>query len=99
MLTPKQRQYLKAEAHPLKPVLHIGKGGVTPALAAELDQMLESLELMKIKVNQNSAEDADAVARALEGAVEGLVHMWTIGHTILVFRPSRERESRYHLPA
>ena len=48
MLTPKQRQYLKAQAHHLKPVVHIGKAGVTPALAAELDQMLESLELMKL---------------------------------------------------
>jgi len=99
MLTPKQRQYLKAEAHHLKPVLHIGKGGVTPALAAELDVVLESHELMKIKLNQNAAEDAETVARALEAAVEGLIHVWTVGHTLLVFRPSRERESRYHLPA
>ncbi|MCC6514209.1 MAG: YhbY family RNA-binding protein, partial [Geothrix sp.] len=34
MLTSKQRQYLKAQAHKLKPVMHVGKGGVTPAQAA-----------------------------------------------------------------
>nr|WP_320131953.1 ribosome assembly RNA-binding protein YhbY [uncultured Holophaga sp.] len=98
MLTPKQRQYLKAEAHPLKPVVHIGKGGVTEALAAELDQMLDSLELMKIKLNQNTSEDEESVVEALKAQVPGLEHVWTIGHTVLVFRPSRTRATRYALP-
>ena len=66
MLTPKQRQFLKAEAHHLKPVVHIGKAGVTDALAAELDQMLDSLELMKIKLNQNTSEDEEAAVEALK---------------------------------
>lgn len=99
MLTPKQRQYLKAQAHHLKPVVHIGKAGVTPALAAELDQMLESLELMKLKLNQNSFEDLDTVVQALEARVEGLVHVWTIGRTVLVYRASREKVTKYPLPA
>ncbi len=98
MLTSKQRQYLKAEAHHLKPVVHVGKGGVTPALAAELDQMLESLELMKIKLNQNTSEDEASVAEALVRMVPGLIHVWTIGHTLLVYRASRTRDTRYPLP-
>lgn len=98
MLTPKQRQYLKAEAHHLKPVVHVGKGGVTTALAAELDQMLESLELMKIKLNQNVGEDEETVAAALQAKVPGLIHVWTIGHTLLVYRASRTRDTRYPLP-
>jgi RNA-binding protein len=99
MLTPKQRQYLKAEAHQLKPVIHIGKSGVTKAIAQELDLMLESLELIKIKLNQNTAEDEDSVVKALVSMVDGLIHVWTIGHTLLVFRPSRNRPTRYHLPS
>lgn len=98
MLTPKQRQFLKAEAHHLKPVVHIGKAGVTEGLAAELDQMLDSLELMKIKLNQNTSEDEEAAAEALKAMVPGLEHVWTIGHTILVFRPSRTKPTGYALP-
>ena len=98
MLTPKQRQFLKAEAHHLKPVVHIGKAGVTDALAAELDQMLDSLELMKIKLNQNTSEDEVAAVEALKARVQGLEHVWTIGHTILVFRPSRTKPTGYPLP-
>ncbi len=99
MLTPKQRQYLKGEAHHLKAVVHIGKGGITPALVAELDIMLDSLELMKIKINDNSFEDKQSVIEALCAKVDGLQHVWTIGHTLLFFRASRTKETKYHLPA
>ena len=99
MLNPRQRQFLKAKAHALKPVLHIGKAGVTPALAEEMDLVLESLELIKVKLNKNTFEDADSVVKALGGRLEGLEHVWTIGHTLLLFRPSREKPSRYPLPA
>ena len=98
MLTPKQRQYLKAQAHHLKPAVHVGKAGASAGLAAELDQMLESLELIKIKLNQNAAEDPDAVMTVLKGQVDGIEHVWTIGHTLLVFRASRNKPSRYELP-
>jgi RNA-binding protein len=99
MLTPKQRQFLKAQAHSLKPVLHIGKAGVTGPLAQELDLVLESLELVKIKVNQNAAEGEESLVQALTERVPGLLHVWTIGHTLLVFRPSRNKPTRYDLGA
>ncbi len=99
MLTPKQRQFLKAQAHHLKPVLHVGKGGVSPAQAAELDVMMDSLELVKVKINPNSFEDEASAAAALCAAVPGLEHVWTIGHTLLLFRPSRSKATRYPLPA
>ncbi len=98
MLNPKQRQYLKAQAHHLKPTVHIGKSGVTEGLAAELDQMLESLELMKLKLNQNCVEPIEDVAEALVSRVPGLQHVWTIGRTLLVYRASRDKATRYPLP-
>ena len=98
MLTPKQRQFLKAEAHHMAPVVHIGKAGVTDALAQELEIMIESLELMKLKLNQNTFEDSDTVIEALTRKVPGLQHVWTIGHTLLVFRPSRNKVTKFPLP-
>jgi RNA-binding protein len=98
MLTPRQRQFLKAQAHPLKPHVHIGKSGLTPALGAELDTMLDSLELMKIKVNQNSSEDRDEVAEQLAAKVPGLEVVRTLGKTVLVFRASRTHPTQFPLP-
>ncbi len=99
MLTPKQRQYLKGEAHHLKPVVHVGKGGVTPALVSELDIMLDSLELVKIKLNQNTFEDEATVIAALSSKVVGLEHVWSIGKTMLFFRASRTKPTKFTLPA
>jgi len=98
MLTPRQRQFLKAQAHPLKAHVHIGKSGLTPALGAELDVMLDSLELMKIKLNQNSSEELEAVAGQLAAAVPGLEVVRTLGKTVLVYRASRTRPTQYPLP-
>lgn len=98
MLTPKQRQFLKAQAHPLKPNVHIGKSGVTDGLAAELDAMLESLELMKIKLNQNTFEDLATVTAALAAKVPGLEVVRTLGRQVLVFRASRLKPTAYPLP-
>lgn len=98
MLNPRQRQHLKAKAHPLKALLHIGKAGLTPALAAELDLVLEAHELVKVKLNKNTFEDEASVVQALQAHLPGLEHVWTIGHTLLLFRPSRERPTRFPLP-
>jgi len=98
MLTPRQRQFLKAKAHPLKANVHIGKAGVTPGLATELDAMLESLELMKIKLNQNTPEDLASVTQALTTLVPGLEVVRTLGHTVLVYRASRLAPTAYPLP-
>jgi RNA-binding protein len=95
MLTSKQKQLLKAEAHHMKPVAHVGKQGVTDALARELDVVLDSLELIKIKLNQNTFEDEVSAAQALVGKLPGLEHVWTIGHTILLFRPSRTHPTKF----
>lgn len=98
MLTPRQRQDLKALAHPLKASVHVGKAGVTQALGEELDVMLDSLELVKIKVNANAHEDLARAQAQLLARVAGLEVVRTLGHTLLVYRASRTHPTRYPLP-
>jgi RNA-binding protein len=98
MLSPRQRQFLKAQAHPLKAHVHVGKSGLTPALGAELDVMLDSLELVKIRLNSNSSEELEGVAAQLAAAVPGLEVVRTLGKTVLVYRASRTHPTQYPLP-
>lgn len=53
MLSNKQKQALKAQAHSLKPVIMIGDKGITEGLIAETDSSLEHHELLKVKIAHN----------------------------------------------
>ena len=49
MLTSAERKALKAKAHKLDPVVHIGAKGVTDEVIAEIDRALRSHELIKVR--------------------------------------------------
>ena len=49
-LSAKQRKYLKALAHHLKPVIQVGNAGVTAAVVKEITQALDAHELLKIRL-------------------------------------------------
>ena len=89
-LTAAQTRFLRGQAHDLKAVLQIGNKGVTPAFLAELDAVLEQHELVKVKVAGEDREARDAMIGELaEKADAALVQR--IGHTAVLYRPSKER--------
>lgn len=90
VLTSSQTRFLRGQAHDLKALLQIGGKGVTPAFIAELDGVLEHHELIKVKV---SGEDRDARDAIIAELVEqtGAALVQRIGHTAVLYRPSKER--------
>uniref|UniRef100_UPI00402AA20D YhbY family RNA-binding protein n=1 Tax=Succinivibrio sp. TaxID=2053619 RepID=UPI00402AA20D len=46
-----QRQFLKAQAHSLKPVVLLGNDGLSESVLKELDSRIEHLELIMIRLN------------------------------------------------
>ncbi len=73
MITTKIRSNLKSIAHPLKPLMHIGKGGVSESVLNQAREHLYSTELFKIKVLKNceytAREITDELAEMLEADV------------------------------
>ena len=51
-LTTKQKQFLKAKAHPLKPIIFIGHNGFTDNVKNEIDRGLEDHALIKISIQK-----------------------------------------------
>ncbi len=47
-----ERKYLRGLAHGMKPVIQIGKKGLSPDVITHIDQALKDLELIKIKFNE-----------------------------------------------
>ena len=89
-LTAAQTRFLRGQAHDLKALLQIGNKGVTPAFLAELDAVLEQHELVKVKVAGEDRAARDAMIGELaEKADAALVQR--IGHTAVLYRPSKER--------
>lgn len=86
-LTPKQRAHLRGLSHAVKPVLHVGKEGVTTAAVRALEQALSTRELVKVRVLEAAPEDARATAAALAARVPGTSVVQTMGRTATLYRP------------
>ena len=75
MLTSKERADLRAKANTLDTLLIVGKGGVTEALLAEAESVLEAHELVKGRVLESALlsarEASDAICAATGAEVRG----------------------------
>ena len=92
----KQRRYLKSLANQLKPVVYVGKEGVSPALLRSIEDAYNTSELIKVKLERNSPLDRKELgARLAEATTSYLIQI--LGHTILLYRPDPE-EARLQLP-
>ncbi|KRG66326.1 RNA-binding protein YhbY [Stenotrophomonas chelatiphaga] len=88
-LTASQTRFLRGQAHDLKALLQIGGKGVTPAFLAELEEVLERHELIKVKVAAEDREARDAMVSELV-TTTGAALVQRIGHVAVLYRPSKE---------
>ena len=96
-LTSKQKKYLKAQAHPLKALVQIGKSGVTDESIRSIHTAISQHELLKVKFIAFKEEKDSFVEAILEGANAQFVSM--IGHILTLYRQHDEQEKRkYKLP-
>ena len=91
-MTGKQRKFLRGLAHSLKPVVHVGKQGLTDGFFANLDEALEHHELVKIKFVDWKDEKAELTAE-IEHRLD-CQSAGRIGHNAILFRPARLPENR-----
>lgn len=91
MLTGKQRSYLKSLAHNLDPLFQLGKSGLTENFIKQVEEALETKELIKIKVLQNC--DLDPTETANEIAEEvGAEFVQSIGSKFVIYKESKKNK-------
>ncbi|HVF89036.1 MAG TPA: ribosome assembly RNA-binding protein YhbY [Blastocatellia bacterium] len=90
-LNARQRAHLRALAHPLKPILHIGKEGVTDLVVDTIERAFNTRELLKLKVLEPAPEEARETADILAGRIEGAHAVQVIGRTVVLYRRHPER--------
>ena len=96
-LTNTQREYLRRLAHSLKPVVQIGKQGLTPPVHVAVDQALSARELIKIKF-QDFRDQKQALAEKL-ASIAGGVLIGVIGNIAILYREQPDpAERKINLP-
>lgn len=90
MFTSKQRSVLRSLAQTIEPIGQVGKGGVSDNMVASFSQALESRELIKLTLLNNSDEDIMDVANELAQKLNAEV-VCTIGHKIVLYRYSKKK--------
>lgn len=92
-LTSKQRAELRAHAHHLPVMVHIGHQGLTDTLRQTLDDTLRTKELVKIQFSKNADAKAKDVVNDLAARLSADV-VQTIGRTATLFRLNPELEQK-----
>lgn len=91
MLTGKQRSFLKGKANTLDPMFQLGKNGLTESFIKQVDVVLESKELLKISVLNNSGLDAKEVAIEICDKLEA-EYVQSMGNKLVIYRESKEEK-------
>lgn len=90
-LTGKQKRFLRSQAHHLTPIFQVGKGGLNEDMVKQIGEAVEKRELIKVSLLQNTDEEVDDVALALEKALK-VNAVQVIGRVIVLFKPSSQEK-------
>ncbi len=85
-LSPDERRALKARAHALEPTVMIGNGGLTPAVAGEIDRSLTAHELIKVRITGDDRTVREDILKRVCDEL-GAAPVQHIGKVLVVYRP------------
>lgn len=91
-----ERKYLRGLAHHLKPLVLIGKGGLSEEVISQIEQSLLDHELVKIKFG-DFKEEKKALTSAIEEKT-GSEAAGIIGNVAILYRQHPEPEKRRVFP-
>lgn len=89
----KDRAELRAQAHHLRPTVHVGHHGITATLLQSLDETLAANELVKIQVERNAPLTVKETANALAEQTGSEV-IQVIGRKTTLYRFNPELHKR-----
>jgi RNA-binding protein len=88
-VSPAERKALKARAHALDPVIHLGEKGLTEAVVAEVGRALAAHELIKVRAAGLEREAREAALAEICARLDAQP-VQHIGKVLVVYRKKRE---------
>ena len=85
-LTPRHRAQLKAKAHSLEALVHLGKAGLSEEVVRQTDFALAAHELIKVRLVDANRQSRAVLSEALADRTEaGIVQ--SVGRVLVLWRP------------
>lgn len=95
-LTGKQKRYLRGLGHALKPIVQLGKEGLSEGVVGAVNAALEQHELVKLKVALDGPEGREEVAAFLAKECDATL-VQVLGGTVLLYK-RHPKKPRLSLP-
>jgi RNA-binding protein len=92
-LSPIERKKLKARAHALSPIIHLGNKGLTEAVIAEIGRALEAHELIKVRAGGMERDAREAALAEICSRLDAQP-VQHIGKVLVVYRKKPETATR-----
>jgi RNA-binding protein len=86
------RKYLRSLAHHLKPVVMVGKNGISRQLIASTEAALNDHELIKVKFGEFKEKKKEISAEIAQSTKSELIGI--IGNIAIFYRPHPQPEKR-----
>jgi RNA-binding protein len=98
-LTTRQKQFLKGLAHPLTPLVQIGKEGMSSSIIETVKAELFHHELLKVKIGNNSGLEKHLTSQAMAEKTESIL-VQLIGKVFVLYKPNldKPKDKRISLP-
>lgn len=98
-LTTRQKQFLKGLAHPLSPLVQIGKEGMSSSIIETVKAELFHHELLKVKIGNNSGLERHVTSQAMAEQTESVL-VQLIGKVFVLYKPNldKPKDKKISLP-
>ncbi|ATO46162.1 hypothetical protein C5L30_000180 [Companilactobacillus farciminis] len=90
----KKNRYLRSQAATMKPVIQVGRDGITENLLKQLDILIEKNELIKVSLLQNTMVEPQDLIDALSEFDADIVHIQTIGSKMVFYKKASKIKNR-----
>ncbi|MEP7061413.1 MAG: YhbY family RNA-binding protein [Betaproteobacteria bacterium] len=90
-LTSTERRAMRARAHHLDPVVHVGQHGLTPAVQHEIDLALTAHELVKVRVQNESRVERQVMLAAICAELD-CAPVQHLGKLLILWRANPDKQ-------
>ncbi|WP_125711603.1 YhbY family RNA-binding protein [Companilactobacillus kedongensis] len=82
----KKNRYLRSQAATMKPLIQVGREGISENLLNQLELLINKNELIKVSLLQNTIVEPSELIEALAEFDEKIVHIQTIGSKMVFYK-------------